>query len=765
MSDGPMEWRTGGEPTLGNQSATNRHRQQRRRLCIYAIASAALLLGACSTSTAQSVATTSTTQASAGSTATSVSPAPSVTIGTASKLLEVDLGGGAKLVLPAGAVPSGATVTLLDDAPPPPIADNRAAVGKPVHLTLSNGQQLTAPATIEFPYDPNKTNGLRPEDAFGIATFDETARRWNPVPFTVDTNRHMLIAQTPHFSWWDPFSWDWSTIFNNLGQGLGQMYGNRASPPSCNGPATPNWATAVITSAGPSQPLEVCTETWGDQLAVKVVNNRPHAIWLALDRTASIATQSFLSTAATTFLARADPSLSHGVLIPGNESVVVKVPNPGAGNSVQLSAFATFGSVGIDALKWLVEYDIGILFDGPLAPQLIACFKAAIDSGRPGASDVPTAIFELADCLKDNAVLIGSKTISMDKLTVLADIRGVIESSLMKHIMALGYFVDFGSDINIYNQGGGDITIYGPNPSHPPVNPPPPVQPPATPPPAPTVDCERFVADATIPDGSTVDAGATFTKTWQLRNCGNTTWTEFQAVRISGTFGPTSTDTPAVNPNDIASISATVTAPTEPGHYRATYQLRGPRGLLSGVFWVDINVNPVVQPQPPAPTQPPTQPSTPVTASTSPTTTSHPIDRTAITSYDRMQPGAPYHGDFTTSWQPFIAQSNTITLIGATVGTPGGPAGVGVAANLQLRLCADQACTQVLASATPQIVNYGSTIADIGDVTVIPGQTYWIVWSQPSPLAGKRWVTYWWAGGSNVTASDQMQALIRGYNR
>jgi hypothetical protein len=66
---------------------------------------------------------------------------------------------------------------------------------------------------------------------------------------------------------------------------------------------------------------------------------------------------------------------------------------------------------------------------------------------------------------------------------------------------------------------------------------------------------------------------------------------------------------------------------------------------------------------------------------------------------------------------------------------------------------------------TSQPTNYGETGADIGDVAVTPGAHYYIVWYQPSSINGATWVTYWWAGGSTVTTSDQMQAVARGYNR
>jgi hypothetical protein len=135
-----------------------------------------------------------------------------------------------------------------------------------------------------------------------------------------------------------------------------------------------------------------------------------------------------------------------------------------------------------------------------------------------------------------------------------------------------------------------------------------------------------------------------------------------------------------------------------------------------------------------------------------------------VTSYDRMAPGAPYHGYFATAWQGFTAQSNRITLLGVTVGNPNLPAGQPVPANVTVRLCGDPNCGTVLAQGAPQVVNYGNTSVDIGDVAVNPGSTYYIVWYQPAAVNGATWVTYWWAGGASISQSDQMQAVVRGYN-
>lgn len=169
-----------------------------------------------------------------------------------------------------------------------------------------------------------------------------------------------------------------------------------------------------------------------------------------------------------------------------------------------------------------------------------------------------------------------------------------------------------------------------------------------------------------------------------------------------------------------------------------------------------------------------------LTSSTIVVATFAPVNREAITLYDRMQPGAPHHGFFYWAGQAINAWDennhssgvNTITHIGVTVGNPAFAPGKPVPGYFVSIVLCDNApdangnC-HVIASANPQIVNYGSSYADMGDVAVRPFQKYWVVWRQPGagPRGTFSWVTYWWAGGSGVAASDQMQIIVKGYNR
>lgn len=142
-------------------------------------------------------------------------------------------------------------------------------------------------------------------------------------------------------------------------------------------------------------------------------------------------------------------------------------------------------------------------------------------------------------------------------------------------------------------------------------------------------------------------------------------------------------------------------------------------------------------------------------------------NRAAITSYNRIAPGAPYHGTFEFAWERFVAQSNTLTQLGATVGNVNYPAGQPVGLAMTIRLCSDQpsgsGVCNVLGQTAPEVVNFGATIGDLGNVSVTPGAAYYIEYFPPQPY-GNGWVTYWWGGGSSISTSNEMQVLVRGFN-
>lgn len=118
-------------------------------------------------------------------------------------------------------------------------------------------------------------------------------------------------------------------------------------------------------------------------------------------------------------------------------------------------------------------------------------------------------------------------------------------------------------------------------------------------PPTAVCDLAQFVRDVTVPDGTTFLPGATFTKTWRLKNAGTCTWSGYSLVFDSGELmgGASPTAIGTVGPGQEVDVSVNLTAPTANGSYRGYWRIRNTSGVLlpllgdaTGRFFVDIRV-------------------------------------------------------------------------------------------------------------------------------------------------------------------------------
>jgi hypothetical protein len=100
-------------------------------------------------------------------------------------------------------------------------------------------------------------------------------------------------------------------------------------------------------------------------------------------------------------------------------------------------------------------------------------------------------------------------------------------------------------------------------------------------------DKADFVADTTVPDGTTFTPGQAFVKTWQLKNTGGNDWTSAYAlvfVRGDQMGGPASVPlSDTVKAGASAQVSVSLTAPTKLGTYTGFWMLRNAAGKLFGI--------------------------------------------------------------------------------------------------------------------------------------------------------------------------------------
>ena len=114
-------------------------------------------------------------------------------------------------------------------------------------------------------------------------------------------------------------------------------------------------------------------------------------------------------------------------------------------------------------------------------------------------------------------------------------------------------------------------------------------------------DWAAFIKDVSIPDGTVLAPGETFTKVWRLKNRGTCTWTsDYMLVFSSGSQmgAKTVVSFPGnVAPGQTVDVAVILTAPSVPGSYSGYWMLRNSSGALFGTgdkanipFFVDIRV-------------------------------------------------------------------------------------------------------------------------------------------------------------------------------
>jgi hypothetical protein len=94
-----------------------------------------------------------------------------------------------------------------------------------------------------------------------------------------------------------------------------------------------------------------------------------------------------------------------------------------------------------------------------------------------------------------------------------------------------------------------------------------------------------YVADLTIPDGTEIHVGDSFTKTWRIKNNGCQTWPAGTTlIFVSGNQmnGPASVTVPETAVNGTQDISVTLKAPSPAGDWQGNWQLRTPSGVQFG---------------------------------------------------------------------------------------------------------------------------------------------------------------------------------------
>ena len=116
-----------------------------------------------------------------------------------------------------------------------------------------------------------------------------------------------------------------------------------------------------------------------------------------------------------------------------------------------------------------------------------------------------------------------------------------------------------------------------------------------------------FVADVTIPPGTTFPPGAQMDKVWQVRNSGTCAWgVGYQLVRVEGGAlgAPEMVPVPRTAAGAMADLAITFDGPTQAGTYTDTWRLLTPDGAQFGptltlFIKVEANAETNLPPEPP----------------------------------------------------------------------------------------------------------------------------------------------------------------------
>jgi uncharacterized protein YkwD len=106
-----------------------------------------------------------------------------------------------------------------------------------------------------------------------------------------------------------------------------------------------------------------------------------------------------------------------------------------------------------------------------------------------------------------------------------------------------------------------------------------------------------LIEDVTIPDGTQVSAGKSFTKTWKFKNTGTCPWSGYKLAFVKGDRlgAPDSAVVQQTLAGDFVNISVPLVAPSADGTYTGFFELRDADGKvvpigLESTFWVKIVV-------------------------------------------------------------------------------------------------------------------------------------------------------------------------------
>lgn len=355
-----------------------------------------------------------------GSISTKVLPGQATTL---------DLGRGAVLIIPPGAMSPGTKVWARYGGEPQGNWNQMKPIIAPVELVSDPPNAIHGLLTLEFPI-PSVPSGVDPAELYGVATFDPATQMWIPYTSTFDRARNKVVALIPHFSWWNPFSWDWVGIAGRVNQDVGQAVGRRAGPPTCtSGP--PAWVSSLSgVSNDAAVAVRSCAQVQSNVLDVELVNNRPYGMVLQYGAPVKWGWHEDGNSAKDKALYKLADALlvSNQLYLPplGRASVGIFPTSPTS--VAQFKIGPSLASLFVDFVDHAADYTLGKIPDVSGCVSLLATF---VTDRSPGA--IRDNIVSSGDCLLESyKSQIASGALDTSKVSQLAaTLSGLKKASII----------------------------------------------------------------------------------------------------------------------------------------------------------------------------------------------------------------------------------------------------------------------------------------------------------------------------------------------
>jgi VCBS repeat-containing protein len=292
---------------------------------------------------------------------------------------------------------------------------------------------------------------------------------------------------------------------------------------------------------------------------------------------------------------------------------------PGPDDTTTEPSFPTETPVGIASIEGIIWHDLCANTSGEeelppgcvineITGGLIA--NGVLETGEPGLPDVnielgfgPCPSFGLAKMTTDYGGRYSFQGLLPGEYCVSANFG---ESHLLSSLEP-GIWTNPASGMHMLALGSGDVrkdVNFGWDFLNSPARPTQEPAPESTPVPS-CLDSVEYIKDVTIPDGTRIDDGDLFAKTWRLRNNGDCTWTrDYDLIFLSGYRMRGSTVKPIsgnVEPGQVVDLTVDLKAPSDNGTYWGYWMLRNADGDIFGLgdganlpFWVKIVVEPEI---------------------------------------------------------------------------------------------------------------------------------------------------------------------------